>query len=271
MSFKGFLISRAFLLNLVIAIVLTGIILFSVTFALRIYTRHGEAFAVPDLSGQTLPQARRILEAKHLNYQVVDSLFVNDQKPGAILEQVPVSGFLVKQGRTVFLTVRSQNPEKIPMPKLTDISYRQAVNIIQSMGLIVGNVSYVPSEYPDLVLVIKANGQDIPVGQEISKGSSIDLTIGKSAGGARTVVPDLIGIPLQQAEQELSNLYLTTGAVIYDKTVADASDSVNAFIWQQHPGPSQNETKVEQGTAVDLWLTTDKTRLGKDSLMIIGN
>lgn len=259
MSFKAYLTSKVFLKNLLLAIGITVVVLLITMWGIRLYTNHGESFAVPDFSGMELEQAEQLAAGRNLNYQVVDSLYVANVNPGAVIDQVPVPGFLVKEGRTVFLTICAKNPEQVAMPKLTDISFRQAVNIMQGAGLNVGEVTYVFSEYPNLVLSQQLEGKDIVTGALVSKGSAIDLVIGKSGSGEKTVVPNLVGVTLEQAKGELGTLFLQVGAVIYDGTVATGQDSLQAKIWQQRP-EAATTGEIDLGTSIDLWLTLDETK-----------
>jgi len=260
MSFKAFLTSRTFLRNIITAIVVTIVILWAAMYLIRVYTHHGESFAVPDFSGMDLEQVGQLTKQKNLIYEVVDSLYTKDAKPGTVIDQVPVPGFHVKEERTVFLTICAQNPEQVAMPRLTDISLRQAVNIMQSAGLNVGEMTYVPSEYPNLVLAQKQNGVSIPEGKPVNKGSEIDLVVGKSSSGEKTVVPNLIGVTLDQAENEIAALVLSIGAVIYDESVLNLGDSLKARVWQQRPDASLDD-EVDQGTSIDLWLTVEEGKI----------
>ena len=262
MSFRAYLISRIFFKNLAIAIIATFVLLLVSMYAVRIYTHHGESFTVPDFSGMELGKVENQIEQQGLLFAITDSVYTKDVKPGTVIGQMPVPGSHVKEGRTVFLTICAIRPEQVSMPKLTDISLRQAVNIMQRVGLNIGEIVYVPSEYPNLVLAQKQGGAAIPEGQKIVKGSEIDLLVGKSGSGERTVVPNLIGVTLEQAENEIAALVLTVGSVIYDESVQSLSDSLNARVWQQHPDVSSAE--VDQGTSIDLWMTVDEGKLNNE-------
>ncbi|MGV8091708.1 MAG: PASTA domain-containing protein [Mangrovibacterium sp.] len=259
MSFKAFLSSKVFLLNLGVAALITLILLIIVLLAIRSYTDHGESFAIPDFQNMDMEEVRRLTEEKNLHFEITDSLYTENAVPGTVIDQFPVPGFFVKEGRTVFLTICARNPEQVVMPTLTDISLRQAVNIMQGVGLNVGKIEYVPSEYPNLVLEQKFRGVSIASGKMIDRGSNIDLVVGKSGSGEMTIVPDLTGITLEQARNEITVLNLSLGAVIYDGSVLNLGDSLNARIWQQRPESSRE--MVNQGTSVDLWLTVDENKL----------
>ena len=217
MSFKAYFISKSFWFNVLLAVIITIVLLLITMFALHVYTHHGESFPVPDLAGMNVEQAKELIEKQEMEYQVVDSLYQKDAEPGSVIDQVPAAGFKVKQGRTVFLTICATKPEQVAMPKLTDISYRQALNLMMSLGLNVGSVDYVPSEFPNLVLEQKFNGEPVKQGTQVDKGSNIDLTVGQSRFGEKTEIPNLIGVRLDQAYELLAASYLNTGAIIYDE------------------------------------------------------
>jgi len=264
MSFKAFLSSRTFLLNLVVAVLFSLGLLVATMYAIRVYTNHGESFAIPDFQNMDLEQVDQLTKQKNLLYEIVDSIYTKDATPGTVIDQFPVPGFSVKEGRKVFLTICAVNPEQVVMPVLTDISLRQALNVMQGVGLNVGKIEYVPSEYPNLVLAQKFCGTFIAEGKTIDRGSEIDLVVGRSGAGEKTVVPDLIGVTFEQAQNELVVLNLSPGAVIYDESVLNVADSLIARVWKQRPEPS-SDGEVEQGTAVDLWLTVDEGKINPDA------
>ncbi|MGQ8336048.1 PASTA domain-containing protein [Sunxiuqinia sp. A32] len=262
MSLKSYLLSKSFWKNLLYAIAATVAVLLVTMFVIRIYTNHGESFAVPDFSGMKIEQVKELVKSKDLDFEIADSLYLPNAEPGSVVDQVPVKGFLVKEGRTIFLTICAVNPEQVAMPKLTDISYRQAMNLMQSFGLNVGELTYVPSEFPNLVLKQQINGEDIDEGILINKGSSIDLIIGENSVGEKTFVPNLIGVTLGQAKSVIAESYLNTGAVIFDDSCSTLEDSVSAKIWKQRP-VAEDGMKVDQGSPIDLWLTVDQDLLDK--------
>lgn len=260
MSFKAYLISKHFWLNLLLSVVITVVLLLVTMFVLRVYTNHGESFAVPDFAGMSLDQVKEKVEEKELQYQITDSLYSKEAEPGSVIDQVPSAGSLVKRGRAVFFTICATKPEQVAMPKLTDVSYRQALNLMMSFGLNVGNVDYIPSEFPNLVLEQQINGEPVEEGVLVNKGSNIDLTVGQNRFGEKTEIPNLIGVRLDQANELLAASYVNVGAIIYDDSFKTMDDSISARVWQQRPEPIPG-TKIEQGKSIDLWLTVDDEKL----------
>lgn len=255
------MISRIFLWNLAAALLLTVVFLLVVRLAIHTYTDHGESFAVPDFRGMSLEEVEQTCREKKLVYMLADSTYAEHITPGSVIDQFPLAGFQVKEGRTVSLTICARNPEQVAVPKLTDISLRQALSILQQSGLKTGQIDYVVSEYPNLVLEQLYDEKSIVAGETVDRGSAIDLVVGRSGSGELTVVPALTGAGFGQAVSELAVMNLMPGAVIYDESVKSREDSLNARVWRQRPGAVQGRF-AEVGSSVDLWLTIDEEKLG---------
>lgn len=260
MTFKEFLKSKLFRVNALAVVGVTIFLIMLNMFALRIYTDHGEAIEIPDLKGKTPEEVASVLERLDLRFQIRDSVYTRETPPGTVLDHYPKAGMKVKENRTIFITLCAISQEMIPMPQLTDISYRQAINLIESSGLIAGSVEYKPSEFPNLVLEQKVGGQIVPVGERIPKGSVVDLVLGSDSNGETSEVPTLFGRNLAEARLTLGEAFLNVGNITYDETVLYEMQKAKAFIFKQSPDPSE-VFEVPHGTAVDIWLTIDPEKL----------
>jgi len=260
MSFTKFLTSRKFLLHFILAVVIIILLVFLTLQALKQYTRHGEANPVPDFTGLTVSEAAKTARQHELKVEVMDSVYVNEVQPGAVVDQVPDKNHEVKTNRTIFLTINSTNPEMVSLPKLTDISFRQAQVLVENSGLEIGQISYEPSEYNDLVLNVQIDSADILPGTKLSKGASVDLIVGRTQGNTNTPLPDVTGLTIEEADQALTDAMLNTGVFIYDESVLSSEDSLNAVIWRQRPSPKITGT-VNLGSSVDLWVTVDEIKI----------
>ena len=260
MTLKEFFKTKTFKYN---ALAVVGITIFLIVlnmFALRIYTDHGDSIEIPDLRGKTTEEVSDILSNIDLRFQIRDSVYSRETAPGTVLDHFPKAGQRVKENRTIFITLCAVSQEKIPMPQLTDISYRQAVNIIESSGLIAGKVEYKPSEFPNLVLEQKSGGNEIRVGEMIAKGSVIDLVLGSDSKGETSQVPTLFGRNLTEAKLTLDEAFLNIGTITYDESVLYEAQKAKAMIFKQSPDPVEI-FEVPKGTAIDIWLTIDKSKL----------
>ena len=260
MNFLKFLISRLFLKNLLIAISIIVFMSIIAMLFLRIYTRHGQAYSVPDISGLSIPEADSILTSKDLRYQIVDSVYNANLTRGSIIDQNPRPEFKVKENRTIFLTINAFNPEIIRMPNIVGVSLRQARAIVQASGLNIDKLTYIPDIAVNNVLQQKYNGNVIEEGDSIVKGSQIDLVLGRGLSNEKTAAPDLVGLFFEQAQERITNRYLNLGAVIYDASFEDEEDSINAFVWKQKPEFSE-DALMNLGSSVDIWLSADSTKL----------
>ena len=253
----GFLRSRVFLINVIIAIAVMAV-LFGVTYLwLDSYTRHGETVAVPDVRGMQMKQIETIISERHLQFAIVDTVFVAEQQPWCITEQDPPPNAKVKENRTIYLTLNSGIPPKVQMPNLIDVSLRQAEAILQTYGLVPGEYSYRHDLAMNAVLEQKFRGRDIKPGTLISKASVVDLVLGDGIGTLKVEVPDLTGQTKVEALFVLKGYSLSIGAVIYDKTVRDSSV---AIIYRQFPLPSDT-VSVNEGEAIDIYLTQKSTKV----------
>jgi eukaryotic-like serine/threonine-protein kinase len=259
MSFKEFIISRVFLKQLGIAAVLITIMIFVVLKALQNYTNHGVSYPVPDFSGMTEQEAFEAAKNKNVIVEIADSVYSNEAPPGVVVDQIPNAGFKVKENRVVFLTLNSTMPEQVALPQLTNISFRQALVWAENSGLKIGQITYQPSEFNDLVLKVQIGAKEIYPGELLYKGATIDLIIGRIHGNTEVPLPDLTGLTRDEARNYLMNFMLNMGVILYDASVITQNDSINARVWRQIPSPDMTRN-VYTGSSVDIWVSVDSTK-----------
>ena len=268
MSLKKFIFSKVFFKNLGLAaaIIVVGVIVLLIW--LNFYTRHGQARPVPDFFGLTLDQTKDLAKKSKLKYQVIDSVYTNLVPRGCIAEQNPRPGFKVKKWRNVVLTINAFHPEMVAVPNLIDLPKRQAILLVESSGLKMGLLKYKPDLSIDVVIEQQLDGKEIAAGDSIQKGSVIDLVLGKGLSNQRTPVPELTGYRLESARTRILSSSLNLGAFIFDNTIQNGEDSLNAFVYKQNPEYNE-ESSLQLGAAVYLWLTTDSAKLPVDSTLFI--
>lgn len=268
MSLKDFIFSKVFFKNLGLAVAITigGVMILLIW--LNFYTRHGQARPVPDFFGLTLEQTAALAKKNKLKYQVIDSVYTNIVPRGCIAEQNPRPGFKVKKWRNVVLTINAFHPEMAAMPNLIDLPKRQAILVVESAGLEMGLLKYKPDLSIDVVIEQQLNGKKIAAGDSIQKGSVIDLVLGKGLSNQRTPVPELIGYSLESAKNRILGSSLNLGAFIYDNTILSGEDTLNAFVYKQNPEFNE-ESSLQLGSAIYLWLSIDSAKLPVDSTLLI--
>jgi len=263
MKLIHFLTSKDFLKHLIIAAIVAVVIVSTTFIALNIYTQHGDSFPVPDFKGKTIEEAEKIAENNQLELEVTDSVYEDDQPKSIIVKQNPKAEFHVKEGRKVFLTKNASNPEKVKMPNVVGVSHRQAKNTLNNSGLKVGKLQHVPDIAINNVLEQKVNGEEIDPGKMIPKGTKVDLVLGKGLGNRRVQIPDLRTYKLEKAKSKILQAAMNIGATKYDESVENEEDSSRAKVWKQYP-PYKENRKARLGSYIDIWLTTDSTKLPQE-------
>jgi beta-lactam-binding protein with PASTA domain len=268
MSFKNFILSKVFLKNLGFAIVIIVGVVMILLIWLNFYTRHGQARPVPDFYGLTMEQTVKLAKKNKLRYQIIDSVYTTLVPRGCVAEQNPKPGFKVKKWRNVVLTINAFNPEMVAVPNLVDLPIRQALSLIESSGLEMGESKYKPDLSINIVLEQLNNGKRISAGDSLQKGSIIDLVLGKGLSNQRTPIPDLTGMNLEPARNKILVSSLSLGTYVYDNTIVDAEDTLNAFVYKQNP-EYKDDASLQLGSAIYLWLTVDSAKLQVDSTLYI--
>ena len=252
-SFLGFALK-----NIIIAIIILVALVWGALIGIDFYTHHGESETIPDLRGQYVEEADQVLAKQGLYTQVIDSVYVRDKKLGTIVDQIPPANSTVKTNRAIYLIINSRQIRKVPLPDVSDVSYRQADAMLKSIGLTVGSVEYTPSEYKDLVTDVKFHGQSVSPGTRIPEGSSLILIVGSGLGDSISIAPSVKGLGLEDAKQHISTSSFVVGAINYDVT-PDGNES-KYIIYRQQPVAG---TSLPAGSRIDLWLSTDKSLLKK--------
>jgi beta-lactam-binding protein with PASTA domain len=263
MSVKEFLKSRVFWKQLGLAMVIGVAIIIILIIWLNIYTRHGQSRPTPEIRGLTIDEARHVVNKNRMKIEIIDSVYTAFVPRGCVAEQTPLPGHRVKRGRTIKATINAFNPEMVAVPDLVGLPRRQALSLIATAGLEVGQLNYVPDLTVDFVLRQTLHGRDIAPGDSVQKGMVIDLVLGRGLSSQRTPIPLLRGKTLEEARNEILGSSLNLGAYVFDATVTRAEDSLNAFVYKQNPEYGQ-DASVQLGSAVYIWLTTDTLRILPD-------
>lgn len=259
MKIFKFLKSRAFFINLTAALIFISVLIYVVMVSLDSYTHHKQYLKVPDFKGIDKSKCKEIAESQNIRIKVIDSLYVKNSKPGAVIDQHPKAGHNIKENRLIMLTICSSKPESVPFPNLKNTAYRQTINTLNTLGFKLGKISYIESGYKNLVLELKYKKDTIVPGTLIEKGSVIDIVLGKGNYN-RVLVPLVLGKNLDKAKEEIMYSFLNVGKVYYDNSIKNEKDRRKAVVWKQSP-EFQKNSRIEAGRKITLWMTLDKERI----------
>lgn len=247
MTFIEFIRTRLFARHFILSVILTVVMISVILSMLKWYTHHGEAYKVPSLVGLTPEQIEQLTTIDNFEVEVIDSVFDSRQPKGTVLIQEPTAGSMVKKNRTIYLTTVSVLPERIKMPNLVDLTLRQAKSTIETYGLRLGKVTYVPDIAVNAVLAQYFKGREVNAGFDLLKGSVIDLKVGEEAGSGQYPVPFVIGKTREEAEALLNRYYFVIG----DETYEDGANSETALVYSQNPQADKNSL-LNAGQPVNL-------------------
>jgi eukaryotic-like serine/threonine-protein kinase len=269
-KFLRFIFSRVFIVNVLLALGISAVLFLLVTIGLKIYTQHGKAFTVPELIGLNPTEVDDILKQLDLRYEIIDSTFTDEVPLGTIAEQYPKAESKVKKGRKIYLVKNAELPEMVAIPMVVDLSLRRARSTLEAYGFSVGKLEYMPDIGVNVVLKMKYKGNILKRGEQLVKGSSIDLVVGQGLSDEKTFVPNISGLPIDAAITLLNDKFLNIGAVTYDVTVKNQKDSMDAKIFRQVPA-FDTVMNVNLGKSVDVWLSVDTNLIPKyipDSILM---
>ncbi|MFE1338728.1 Stk1 family PASTA domain-containing Ser/Thr kinase [Streptomyces sp. NPDC058733] len=193
--------------------------------------------AVPNVIDKKIDEARQKLEDK--GFKVETKQTVSSQDAGTVLSQDPDPGTELEKGSTVTLEV-AKAEEKATVPDVTGQSCDAAKAQMQANNL-TGNCT--EQETQDQNQVGKVISTTPQAGQEISKGSTVQIVIGKAPQNQQVQVPPIQGQKLKDARKVLQDAGLTVGNI-------NGSDDDNAIVINSNP--PQGST-VNKGQTVDLF------------------
>ena len=245
--------------NVFAGIVLVFILIFGARVMLDKITRHNLEISVPDFTDMSLEDAEKVAAENKMKLEVIDSVYVRRMGKGLVYRQNPKAGSKVKEGRRILLTINAVNAKKVMMPNLVGYSMRQAKAEILSKGLQIGRLEYVTDIATNNVLKQMYNGSEIAPGTMIESEARIDLVLGLNNDDCVTFAPAVTGMKYRDAIEAIHDNSLNIRDIIFDETVKDYSDSLNAVVYRQDP--DYGETPLLMGMDISLYLTTDISKV----------
>lgn len=192
---------------------------------------------VPSVINMKISDAEKALEKQGLILQVVKSQPSNSVPIDCIISQNPMPGEKVKQG-TIIKAVISGGSENTTVPDLTGKSFEEAVSILQSKNLNLGDISEKENGAP----VGTVLSQDPAPGTVVRPESEVKLTV---SIGKFVTMPNVIGMNVDKAKSLLESQGFRV-------TKIDTTDTVKVsgkIVLYQYPMPG---LKVRPGVEVRL-------------------
>jgi beta-lactam-binding protein with PASTA domain len=192
-----------FLTQFLIAVSIIAVLGYLFMHWLTFTTNHGNEITVPDLSRLTEEQVEEKLDDLDLAYVLLDSIdYRSDYPKYSVVQQDPLPGAKVKEGRKVYIKINSSGFSSVKVPDLIEKTYREAVPTLKALGLEEGTITYIPNLGKDMVLDMRYKGRSIKAGEKVLKSSKIDLVLGD---GKASYEEDIANDSIINTSEELPN------------------------------------------------------------------
>ncbi len=201
MTFKDFFSlkkNRVFWLNILGMMLFVVAAIYGVLKGIDVYTHHGESISVPDVQGMSSEKAAQVLAKTLLEPAIVDSCYVPDAPSGTVVDQKPVPGARVKQGRQVYLTIcTNKTPTRVIPDVIDNSSLREAQARMLAAGFQLTENDYIAGE-KDWVYGVRYRGKALEPGAKIPIGAAVTLVVGGDMAVADSLSVDSIVVETPQ-------------------------------------------------------------------------
>ena len=248
-------ITRHLLIIVSIMVVLVGVSYI----AMSVGTRHNARRVVPNFEGVLIDDAIRTAESRDLEIIINDSLHVPTYPGGTVLDQLPNGNVVVKPGRKVYVTINSYRQRMVTVPFVAGRSLRQAINMLEAVGLEVEHIDYVEDIATNYVLA-EFVGEEMVTEESNLKaelGSGVRLQVGVAPDAKPLAMPLLLGRNMAEAKSRLWESGLNVGELIFEEGIL-AVERNRAKIYAQSITASDI---VPYGSRITLYFTLDNEKV----------
>lgn len=238
-------ISRALIILSVIS-TLTFVCL-CVVFGFKLFgnSDDGQALTVPDYTGKNIdeivPDDRFEIETVYVYCEQEDEGVILSQNPQPMSKRKAAKGEKYRIILEVSLGVRMDI-----LPDLLGTDSRNAAGILRKMGYSV-SLSYIEADDYESGTVLKMSPDP---GQRVAHGDRVELFISKPSGRAVITVPDLTGLSINEALENIYNHGLREGEI----------DGVGKVVMQYPP----KGALVLEGEKIDIYCSEENTKTDSD-------
>jgi len=234
----------------------TAFVIFTIVFVIAMnkiimpwYVKHGKEVEMLNVIGKEFPEAEAILTANGFEVTVIDTLKNTDKSPGTVIDQIPNPGKKVKRGRVVKLVIAGGKIYH-PMPRVVGKPVDAARLELEKYHIAIDTVYKI---YSSIMPEGVVTDQSTKPGYMIAEGSKVKLWVSLGPPAKLYRIPDLIGMNLNRAKEEIKKEGLTIGNIRYIPTEEFAPFTV----LDQNPAPKK---VFENPVSIELEVSTIKTQ-----------
>lgn len=226
-----------------------GVLAVASYLAIGYYIR-GNPTQAPDLTARSVTEALEDLDKYKLSL-VLDGWEASDAvEAGEIIKQNPKPGAWIKDRTAIKVTVSTGPKNEVIPNTIVGVSRREAGLRLRELNLGVSHVAYVrvPGKPNEEVVAT-----DPPVGTGVPPNSSIKLLVASDRPGIQSLIPDLNGLTVDLAREELRRIGLPAPKV----GVAANDKAQPGTIYRQVP--EAGEAIRDASMVVDVTVAPAKT------------
>ncbi len=176
---------------------------------------------VPNLINKTQEVAESNLESIGLKTMIENRVYDSNVPKGHVISQDPAAGISVKEEFSVRLTV-SLGPKNVEVPNIVHKSVEEGKVLLENNSLSIGDIDY---EYDDLPMGTII-GQKPESGSKIQEDSTVDVVISQGSKVNTILMPNLIGLSLEDARETAKTQELIISQIDYEFNEEYAADIV---------------------------------------------
>jgi len=233
----------------------TGIFLFSLIRLNNPFVRVDDV-TVPKLVGLKYDTVRNSGNFSNFIIEMEGSAEYNaEYEKGVIFEQKPSHGRTVKTGAKITVRV-SAGQEIVELPNFINQEATAVFAQLRDLNLKYAQVDVFSNTIPSGFVVATDPG----AGSQIPGGSTVTVHVSMGPDSKVVEVPDLGGMSLEQARQELAKAGLNAGSINYRESEAESGTVIG-----QNPSP---ESQISEGAYVNLTVSSGDEEIHQITLYV---
>lgn len=209
------------------ALVVTSLLFFIFTNLLPGLGRsNAEEIKVPYIIGFQVEEAKRIIEAEGLRFEISGESINHDFEPGDVIYQNPEKNTMVKSNYIVRVTINSESAvteDTVLVNEYVDLSLEEAVEKIRLDGFDFDLKFEDVEDEEDFNKVLK---QEPVSGSQLEEGSMITIYVGREIDVETVPMPEVIGQSIDHVEDALEAVGLVVGKISETKTNRFSPDTI---------------------------------------------
>lgn len=205
-SCLSILIKMSILMSILLAVLIGGV--YFAYNKLNEFFNRGGTVIVPDFRGKHIVE---VMKSKPAGLEVVrrDEKFDDRHAKDHVIAQFPEPGTVVKPGKQVLLSI-SLGLQKVSVPELAGSSQREVDVALMNSQLSAGDRAYV---YSDKIAPDRIVGQSPLPSEEYGVNKEVDLLISLGRKPEILVLPNLVGVSMDEAKNRLKAWGLNFGRI----------------------------------------------------------